>query len=250
MTEVRARVRARHLIGLTVLLAAVAGDAPTHDGLAVDRHGGQVSAGATAIDARADASEPESVDPHQAVLVEYDRLYARIAGDPGVRLNPDHELWGRWRELLTPDSPLRAFWVVSAFDPGDPRNYRQVAGGTLPEQLHPGDRNAELPMIHELLEDVPDGAGGEVTVPACIHHDFQTFDAQGRGIELSTDARVAGSVTFRRGADGWRLHSYGWDWNRVCERCGPEPAGTAHVTWILGEERPRRPDPPCAAEGS
>lgn len=179
------------------------------------------------------------------LVLEYDRLYARIAADPGVRLNPNHELWAQWRELLTPDSPLQAFWVVSPFDPGDPRNYRQVAGGTLPEQLRPGDRNAELPMIHELLGDIPEGAGRELTVPACIHHDFQTFDAQGRGIELSTDAQVPGSVTFRRGADGWRLHTYGWDWNRVCERCGPEPPGTAHVTWILGEPRPLRPPPPC-----
>jgi hypothetical protein len=120
---------------------------------------------------------------------------------------------------------------VSAFDPGDPRNYRQVAGGTRPEQLRPGDRNAELPMIHELLCDVPEVAGDHVTVPACIHHDFQTFDVQGRGIELSIDAQVSGSVTFRRVAGGWRLHSYEWDWNRVWQRCGPEPAGTADVAW-------------------
>jgi hypothetical protein len=147
------------------------------------------------------------IDPREAVLAEYDRLYARIAGDPGVRLDPNHALWARWDELLTAESPLRAFWVVSAFDPGDPRNYRQVAGGTRPEQLRPGDRNAELPMIHEMLGDLPEVAGGEVTVPACIHHDFQTFGAQGRGIELSTDAQVSGSVTFRHGADGWRLHT-------------------------------------------
>lgn len=203
----------------------------------------QVPAGAT------DATPAsQGLDSRNAVLTEYDHLYAQIAADPRVRLDMDHDIWATWDEVLTPDSPLREFFIVSAFDPGSPRNYRQLAGATLPAQLRSGERNAELPMVHELLDPLPDDRS-EVTVRTCIHHDFRIFDEQDRSIEVSLDAQVQGSVTFRRVAGEWRVHEYGRNWNRVCERCGPEPPGTAHLTTYIeagtGERRPRRAAPPC-----
>jgi hypothetical protein len=189
--------------------------------------------------------------PLSVLMADYDRLYAQATGDRAIFDNPNHPVQRRLRALLTPDSPLRRLFIISAFDESDPRHHVLRPGTVL---RHAGERNAELPIIHELLGPLPDldSARGTLQIPICNHTHYTIYDQQMQGIEASVDARRPGLASFRHVGGEWRLHEYGWRWDRPCERCGPEPPGTGHLATVMvdGEERPRRPDPPCPGRGT
>lgn len=197
---------------------------------------GQSDRTPTAVPARSTQTAPitstttRAQHPLVALVDRYDRLYAEIVGNTDILHDPSHEAHRRMAALLTPDSPLQPTVLVGAgqqdfYDswPGS----TQYAGGTRPELLPRGARNARLPMVHELLGDLLTG-GDTATVGSCVHLDYHVVNALGQWVELAWDIELPGDVTFRRVAGDWRLHDYSWRWGARCERSGPEPPGTAH----------------------
>lgn len=242
----------RRLVGavvLLVLIASIGGDTwRPHAGRSrAALHG-------TSIDSTGSGMAATTTTTSRAghrlrlLLAEYDRLYAALAGNPDIFYNPAHPTHRRLADLLTPDSPLRRPFIISSFDQDDPRHYVLRAGTRL---LEPGERNAELPIVHEILGDLPnlDSAGNTIQVPICNHMHYTIFDRQMQGIEAAVDSKLPGIATFKRVNGEWRLFDYGWRWDRACERCGPEPPGTGHIATYIDrqtdERRPRPPDPVC-----
>lgn len=181
--------------------------------------------------------------PLVALMARYDRLYARIVGDRRILYNAQHPAHREVRGLLTPDSPLDTR-IFGGFRTHYPPGLVQAAGATRPDALAPGEHNARLPMIHELLGPLPHpDRRGTVTVPACVHLDNRILDTNGLAQEWAHDGRQDARITFRRVHGRWRLHTFVWE-RGPCYRCGPEPPGTARInTYING--RPRPSDPPC-----
>jgi hypothetical protein len=180
--------------------------------------------------ARITSTTTRTQHPLVVLVDRYDRLYAEIIGNADILRNPSHEAHRRMAALLTPDSPLQPTILVGA---GQQDFYNswpgstQHAGGTRPELLPPGAGNARLPMVHELLGDLPTG-GDTAAVGSCVHLDYHVVNALGQWVELAWDIELPGHVTFRRVAGDWRIHDYRWTWDARCQRSGPEPPGTAH----------------------